>query len=296
MILRHFPENCPPPGWPNLVIHARAREVDYSEHSGPLSLKCVFQGEEIHQAAGVRYAVDEHSVLLLNHARPYSSHIHSRDEVEVFSLFFERTFAARTLRCLTETVSSLLDDPTHEGRQPLEFFETLYPRSQSLAALLREMRDRPVEERDEPIWLEEHLHQVLAHLIRDHLDKVRESDALTAVRPATRTEQYRRLLRARDFIEGNLSTGIDLSAIATVSCLSSFHLLRLFKRAFGESPHQYLIRRRLERARDLLATTDLPIWEVCQRVGYESLSSFSRLVLTRYGSSPRELRRRLAAN
>ena len=296
MILTYFPKTCPPPGWPNLVIHARSREIDYPEHAGPLSLKSVFRGEEIHQVSGVRYAVDKSSVLLLNHGRPYSSHIRSGEEVETFSIFFERSFAAKTLRCLTETEDRLLDDPTVCGSQPVEFFETMYPRSPGLATLLIEMRDQTELNRHEPIWLEERLHQVLAQLLLDHLDLVARSEALTAVRATTRIEQYRRLLTARDFIEGNLGGAIDLPKISAASCLSSFHLLRLFKEAFEETPHQYLTRRRLERARDLLAGTALPVWEIGQRVGYESLSSFSRLVSKRYGTSPRGLRRRSAAS
>ena len=94
-------------------------------------------------------------------------------------------------------------------------------------------------------------------------------------------------------MEGNLRADIDLSMIASISFLSPFHLLRLFKQAFGETPHQYLTRRRLEHAHDLLTTTDLPVWKIGQRVGYDNLSSFSRLVSKHLGAAPRELRRRL---
>ena len=293
MILRHFPKPCPPPGWPNLVIHARGRAIEYPEHAGPLSLKCVFEGEEIHDVAGVRYVVDDRSVLLLNHGRSYSSHIRPGREVEIFSLFFERDFATGTLRSLTQSVEDLRDDPTPTDCEPVEFFETRYSLNRDLALLLRTMRDQTETWKDAPLWLEERLHEVLAHLLLQYADSVRESQSLSAVRPVTRAEQYRRVLRARDFIEGNLRAGADLSTIASVSCLSSFHLLRLFKQAFRETPHQYLTRRRLEHAHDLLTTTDLPVWNICQRVGYESLSSFSNLVSRRYGASPLALRRQL---
>jgi AraC-like DNA-binding protein len=245
--------------------------------------------------AGVRYAVDEHSALLLNHGRLYSSHTSPGEEVETFSVFFERGFAAATLRGLADSEERLLDDPGGTSDQAVEFFETLYPLDTELAGYLREMRDRIAQWCDEPIWLEERLHHLLVHLLHRHSGMVRESEGLPAARPATRIEQYRRLLRARDYIEGNLGDEIDLASIASAACLSSFHLLRLFKQAFGETPHKYLTRRRLEVARHLLLTTDLPVWRICHEVGYESLSSFSRLVAKRYGASPRCIRRESAS-
>ena len=295
MILRHFPKTCPPPGWPNLVIHARGREVDYPEHAGPLSLKCVIKGEEIHEVGGIPYSVDQRSMLLLNHGRPYSSRSRGFEEVETFSLFFEQGFAATTLRGLVAPPDQLLDEPFLEGSQSVEFFETLYPRSSELTLLLQRMRRKTELWQTESIWLEERLHEVLAQLLREHSQLTRASENLPAARAATRTEQYRRLLRARDFIEGNVCRAIDLATIASVACLSTFHLHRLFQQAFGETPNQYLTRRRLELAHHLLATTDLPIWKICQQVGYQSQSSFSRLFSARYGESPLRMRQCLAA-
>jgi AraC family transcriptional regulator len=294
MILRHFPKTCPPPGWPNLLIHARGRQVDYPEHPGPLSLKCVFEGKEIHEVGGISYSVDSQSVLLLNHGRPYASRSQGYEEVETFSLFFEERFAAKTLRSLVETQEELLDEPFNDGAHSVEFFETLYPRSPELTLLLRKMRAQTNVWQAEPLWLEERLHEVLAQLLRENTEHLRASEGLLAGRATTRAEQYRRLLKARDFINGNVACDIDLASIGEACCLSSFHLQRLFKQAFGETPHQYLTRRRLERARDLLATTDLPIWEICQRVGYQSQSSFSRLISAHYGAPPLQLRRQLA--
>ena len=93
MIVNHFPRPCPPVGWPNLVIHARSREVDYAEHEAPLSIKCVTRGQEFHEVRGIPYVVDDSSYLLLNHGQRYSSHIHSRDEVETLSIFFNKDFS-----------------------------------------------------------------------------------------------------------------------------------------------------------------------------------------------------------
>src|SRR5262249_15406778 len=78
---------------------------------------------------------------------------------------------------------------------------------------------------------------------------------------------------------------------ARVACLSPFHFHRLFARAFGETPHSFVTRMRLDRARALLAADHLPVTEICLAVGYDSLGSFSTLFRSRTGMTPAEFRR-----
>jgi transcriptional regulator GlxA family with amidase domain len=68
--------------------------------------------------------------------------------------------------------------------------------------------------------------------------------------------------------------------------LSAFHFIRTFRSAYGQTPHQYLRARRIERARDLLITTPMPITEVCVQVGFQSLGSFSSLFRRVTGETP----------
>ncbi len=102
-----------------------------------------------------------------------------------------------------------------------------------------------------------------------------------------------RLRRARAFIDARHGDALDLEAIARAACLSRFHFLRLFRQAYGETPHRYLQRRRIEAARELLASTDLSVTEVCLEVGFESLGSFSSLFAREVGLAPMHYRRRL---
>ena len=277
-----------------MVISARGRGVEYSEHESHLSLKTVFSGREHYGVGGLRYVVDQTNYLLVNHGERYSSRIGAAREADSFSIFFERRFASETLRALAASDERLLDDPRKESSVPVEFYQTLYPRVGRLSALLTEMRGDITRLRADALLTEEKLHQLVAYLFESNLGMVLKASSLGAVRFSTRLEQYRRTLVARDFIEGNLVDGVRLAEVAAASCLSPFHLLRLFKEAFAETPHQYLTRRRLERARHLLASTTLPIWRIGHMVGFESPSFFSRLVSKHLGASPRELRRRLA--
>jgi len=96
---------------------------------------------------------------------------------------------------------------------------------------------------------------------------------------------YRRIVRAKLFIDNNYSENIDLNNIADEAFFSKFHFIRQFKKIYGKTPHQYLIVVRIEKAMELLRT-DIPVSEVCYAVGFESLGSFSGLFKRIVGLTP----------
>ncbi len=102
-----------------------------------------------------------------------------------------------------------------------------------------------------------------------------------------------RLSRARKFIDESYQLPLDLMEISRQACLSRYHFLRLFRDAFNTTPHQYLIQRRIEKAKELLRSRrSLSITDVCFEVGFESLGSFSSLFRKRVGQPPAIYRRR----
>jgi AraC-like DNA-binding protein len=96
----------------------------------------------------------------------------------------------------------------------------------------------------------------------------------------------RRMLRARDKMDRSYHKPLDVPALARVALTSEAHFIRTFKDTFGETPHRYLQRRRLERAMALLRETERPVTEICLDVGFTSLGSFSRTFTRVIGMSP----------
>jgi transcriptional regulator GlxA family with amidase domain len=101
----------------------------------------------------------------------------------------------------------------------------------------------------------------------------------------------RDLLRARDLADSRYAEPLDLEALARAAHVSPRHFSRSFRRTFGETPYQYLLTRRLERARHLLRTTDLRVLEVCVAVGFTSVGSFTTTFRRHVGVSPTAYRR-----
>ena len=103
-------------------------------------------------------------------------------------------------------------------------------------------------------------------------------------------ENSRRLLRARDAIDRAFARPLDVPALASIACVSEAHFIRSFRATFGETPHRYLQRRRVERAMWLLRETDRTITDVCLDVGFTSLGTFSRTFREIVGESPSDYR------
>ncbi len=105
----------------------------------------------------------------------------------------------------------------------------------------------------------------------------------------------RHLLRAKDLADARYSEPLDVDDLARAAGLSRAHFSREFRRAFGESPHAYLLTRRLERAAALLRMTDRSVAEICFSVGLRSLGSFTTSFTRTYGMSPTAYRRHVPA-
>lgn len=100
----------------------------------------------------------------------------------------------------------------------------------------------------------------------------------------------RRLLRARDAMDRRFAEPLDVRAVAAVAHISPAHFSRCFRAVFGETPHRYLQRRRIERSMFLLRETDRLVTDICFDVGFTSLGTFSRTFRQVVGETPRGYR------
>jgi AraC-like DNA-binding protein len=300
MILHQFPDNEPSPRHRadvfqyfqrhNVIVHARSEQVMYAEHTAPLSIKTTWRGREVYEVDGATLAVEEDTYLVLNNEQPYASFIEDVQEVESFCLFFRDDLAREVLTTHRVTTERLLDDQQLADAQPEPFFQQLRRRDDLVTPLLTRLRAEVVAGQNEPLWLDERCHELVAALLRLQLVVRAEMDALPAMRQTTRAELYRRLARAKDYLESYYAHPLTLVELAQVACLSPHHFLRLFKHTFQRTPHQYLTKIRLEKAHHLLTKRGCSVTETLLSVGFENASSFARLFRQHYGSAPRQLR------
>src|SRR5260370_8459048 len=106
------------------------------------------------------------------------------------------------------------------------------------------------------------------------------------------SDLHERLCRARRYIDECYDLPLDLTEISKQACLSRYHFLRLFRETFATTLHQYLIQRRIAKAKELLCSERLSVTDVCFEVGFQSLGSFSALFRRCAGDPPHTYRPR----
>jgi len=104
---------------------------------------------------------------------------------------------------------------------------------------------------------------------------------------------FGRLCRARDMLRELHDDRVSMEEVARTAGVSPFHFIRRFRAMFGDTPHQFRMQARLDRAKHLLAMSDHSVTDVCMEVGLTSLGSFSDLFARRVGMSPSRYRRRI---
>jgi AraC family transcriptional regulator len=154
-------------------------------------------------------------------------------------------------------------------------------------AIANALRDGTVED---GLYTDTLAQMIAVHLARYHCSRSRAQHSVV-----TRPIPSWKIRRLVDFIEENLDRDLSLAAMASEVAVSPLYLPRSFKAAVGQSPHQYVIRRRIERAKELLTSGDTPIVDVALSVGFSSQSHLSSWFLRLVGVSPAEYRRQSAA-
>lgn len=269
---------------PSFVLFERSRR-HFWQGTGMLSIKSFVSGEAYYQVGSAAYRLDASSYLILNDGQDYAVTVDSPAPTESFCVFFSPSLAADVFHSLTHGDDALLTNPSSAGSLP-EFFEHTFPHDALLSPSLNALRVAFHQRQGDAVWLDEQLRRLLERLMHAHRLTLKDTIRVSASRPATREELYRRLHIARDFIVAHSAESSDIEAIAHAASLSPNHLIRSFRDLFGCTPHQYLVNLRLRRAADLLRTTSLPITDICFIVGYTSLTSFIGAFRQRYGMSP----------
>lgn len=278
-------------GTENAILTGTGRRYFVPDYEGCLSIKTVVCGSALWEAGGRAFVVHENSYLILNDRRRYTLTIDAARNVTTFCIFFKRGLVEDVWRSCVLPTTALLESPAPAVPRQLGFWEKLETQESVLPGLIRLLRLRILQGATSRQALDENFYAIAAGMVNEHQQLSVAVAKLPALRSSTRLELFRRLLRGRDYMLSSLDRHVLLSDVAREACLSPYHFHRVFTRAFSETPHRYLTRQRMEKARALLARKDRSITEVCLESGFESTGTFSSLFRRHFGVSPREFRR-----
>jgi AraC-like DNA-binding protein len=272
------------------VLNGLATHYRVDSHRTTLSVKAVQSGAALYVTRRGRHLVTPNCFLVLNCGQEYALDFQWPTPTETLCPFFQPGFVEHVAYCMTASPRKQLDE-IETATRPISFCERLYPRTGHLNAILKDIHEGIAAGHACGTWLEDRFHNLAEAVVELSGVERREINQIAAQRSATREELYRRLHRGRDYLSACYPEPVTVAKAAAAAAISPHHFHRQFKAVFGQTPMQFVQGCRLEAARRLLLTTDLPVTQICFSTGFESLGSFSSLFRRRFGRSPRQFRR-----
>lgn len=275
----------------NEIVSELTYDAYCPEITGKYAVNAVFSGE-------VDYTVDRRkltllpgSFIFLNDDTCYSQRISSREGVNRLSILFDEDYIADFEYAVLENDAMLLDYPSGSKRDRPRLLESIYPLHGDIKFNLMHLGKHVDNGIQDQLLLNEYLNHCLMNYYQLYQSEITAREAsLNFLNGSTKAEMLKRLSVARDYMFSNYNKNIRLEDVAEVACLSVNHLLRTFKQAYQQTPHQYLTKVRLSQAKYLLRNTDYPINEIVDIVGFECPSSFIRLFRNSFNITPGKFR------
>jgi AraC family transcriptional regulator len=256
------------------------------------SIRIAFNEYERYQFKNKDVTLCPGNFLIINEGTVYNREINSKVPVSTLSIFFNNRFLDSFHHGFISSERVLLDEPFYApaDRDP-EFLETLYPlKGDMMFNLLHIEKIFHLDESND-LLMNEYLYHCLFNFYRIYDREILlRSEQLEVANVHTRNELFRRLNNAKDFMISNYNKDIQLKDICNYACLSETHFYRSFKQAFHCSPHQFIMDFRLSQAKHMLKNTNHEIKVIVNTVGFDCVSSFTRLFKNRYGITPGNFR------
>ena len=269
------------------VLNGIARDYAVRDPQGAFSIKWAPRGRMVYRTEGASHTLSGAHAVILNQAQPYELEFVDPAGTESLCVFFSDDLVAGAFRQLGRP--DLADDPEPACERIPAFADLVFRPCPEVGLSLEQLR-RSYGAPDPSAWAaEEGLLGLLTGLMRAAHAHQLAAGRIPAVKPATRRLLAARLERARELIE-DCATEPTLGEIAAAAALSKFHLLRLFKAAFGCTPSAYWRGRRLDRGRRLLRATSMTVTEIAAALGYEDVSAFIRAFRRHFGTTPQAIR------
>jgi AraC family transcriptional regulator len=275
----------------NKLYNEITTEACYLGQISDFSIHAVLKGNEKYSICNRDLTIFPGNFLFLNAGTHYNRMISSNSLVNSFSISFSPEFIAQFQHSITSTQESLLDEPfTTQALQDVNFMETIYPCKGDIKFNLQHLIHHFCADSDEPL-IDDYLYHFLLLFYQLHYKEIlNKSVRLNVASAVTRNELIKRLCIAKYYILSNYNQPVSLDEIARQAYLSPTHLYRTFKQVFHCSPHQYLIKARLDNARYMLQDTDYLLVEIVNLVGFTCPSTFIKLFKKRYKVTPLKYR------
>ena len=284
-------EITPPVYRDHFLFAEELRErYESAEFPAGIGLLGAMRGECDYYVNGAKQPVDGAKTFFINRGSKLAVRVAVKGAAPVL-LFFRTALPDLVQHSLNFGNEVLLDEPFDNLPYDFSYLERAHldPRLRETLSSLIELGSSCSAFTS--LSADQLIRDLFEDLLKANRDGYKRSQNIQAAKASTRLEIYRRVAHARDWMEENFSSNITLEDIAAEAAMNSQHFLRMFKQVYLITPHQYLIERKLKKARRLLESTAMTINEICEAIGFESVFSFSILFKNRFGEPPSRLRK-----
>lgn len=292
--------NCPEPppgrrsghaGGRNTLISALRKWHSPHVHILSSSIKFAIAGEIDIETNKGKYRLNSKRFLILNAWEPYTFTIAPKSVARTFSLFFRSRYLPSLQDTLLHSDAALLERGSGEDLSTqLEFPEIIFHSGSNTVGVRLLALFNAWQKGASQHCLSDRVRDIGEALIGVRSSSLSQVGRIDAVKRSTREELFRRVQGAVIFVRQNYSKDIDLNSVARQVGMAPHHLHRTFRAIHGFTLHRWIVQLRLEEAKRLLEQTEIPIRNICTRVGYSSVPSFTNLFRSRFGRAPSALR------
>lgn len=271
----------------SFLMRYKARFEHYEFLENCLTVIFFKEGNGEFQHKNARLKAKDNSFLVLNPNEGWEYLNENNDYIDVLSFGIPNSLSNQCIHFLKDHNQQLLDDPSHFGQESFSFLEKpLNSDYYSSGKLLKNIYDQSNTYRYEFLCPEELTIEVLQSICKEQLLGNKITNKIDAKKLSTKEETLKRLLIAYEFIHDNVQNQISMDQLSHVSSLSKFHLYDSFKKAFGKTPHQYINRLKLSKAKEYVENGDFSVSEVSDLFGFSDQSVFSKVFKKAYGHPP----------
>lgn len=270
------------------VVFSSLQEFYQPVEGRGFSIKYVWSGTEYYTLNGTQYAVREGQYLLSNDQLEGHVEIAAGRNVKGICINLAPQLIREAIAGMQDPGNSSPDPSAADYFCTAAFIENCYSSTES--ALSKRLREIGLDAEKQDISGEtlshEFFYSLATQLLADQLPLYRQYQNLPYRKHQIKKEVWRKLHGVKEYMDRQFMENPSASLLSTMACMSEFHFYRLFKKAFGISPHQYIIRKKLEQAKLLLQDPVCSISSIALETGFADVFSFSKSFRRHFGYPP----------
>lgn len=252
------------------------------------SIKYVVEGSELYAVNGNRYVVRNREYILANKHSEGFVEVDSKKAVSGICIDVAPDMLSEVVASYLKPDAPVSDIALDRFFNSTDFLENKYSAANTrLGRCMIELEKKLSENPAYDLQMDREFYFTLAEkIVEDHIPVFKKLQSVNAIKSETRKDLLRKVEKAKEYVDLNYCHDLNIAQVAMKAGLSEYHFFRLFKAVYALSPHQYIIRKRLLSARQIIRQEGLAISEAAIMTGFSDIHSFSKAFKKFFGHAP----------